>query len=136
LVLTIQKEVAERIVADPGDMSLLSLGVQLYGRPEIKDQINSGSFYPRPNVDSAVLRIDLRADTRPSSEMAQAIFRLAGAAFQQKRKQLANSLSAGLGMEKGRVVEMLERAGISPRRRPQTVSVSEWERLARILPEG
>jgi 16S rRNA (adenine1518-N6/adenine1519-N6)-dimethyltransferase len=131
LVLTIQKEVAERLVADPGDMSLLALGVQIYGEPEIKAQINAGSFYPRPNVDSAVIRIDFPARGERPEGLVSVVFQLASAAFQQKRKQLANSLSAGLGSDKAHVVEILEKAGISPRKRPQALSVSDWVRLAR-----
>lgn len=136
LVLTIQKEVAERIVAEPGDMSLLALGVQVYGLPEIKARIRSGSFYPRPKVDSAVLRVDFPARQAVPERLAQVIFRLAGAAFQQKRKQLPNSLSSGLGMEKQMVVEWLKKAGIPPRKRPQALGVPEWVRLARVFQMG
>lgn len=130
IVLTVQKEVAERIVALPGEMSLLALGVQIYGRPLIVDKIPAGDFYPSPRVDSAILRIDL-PDRQPySEEMVETVFKLARAGFEQRRKQLKNSLEHGLALNQGQIEAMMKAAGIDPRRRPQRLSVTEWVALA------
>ncbi|MBN1659414.1 MAG: ribosomal RNA small subunit methyltransferase A [Anaerolineae bacterium] len=128
LVVTVQREVAQRIVAGPGDMSLLTVSVQFYGRAEIVSRIPAGAFYPRPDVDSAVVRIHTgegaTIDTGGLSE--QAFFRVVRAGFGQKRKKLRNSLSAGLGMATDLVEACLEEAGVAPHRRPETLSLEEW----------
>jgi 16S rRNA (adenine1518-N6/adenine1519-N6)-dimethyltransferase len=132
MVLTLQQEVAQRIVARPGEMSLLALGVQIYGQVRITARIPAGSFFPKPKVDSAVIRVDFHAARAVAPEVIDVVFRLANAGFRQKRKQLANSLSGGLGLPKAEVEARLEEAGISARRRPQSLSVEEWIRLARV----
>jgi 16S rRNA (adenine1518-N6/adenine1519-N6)-dimethyltransferase len=96
LVLTVQREVAERVLAGPGDMNLLALGVQAYGEPHLAARIPASSFYPAPRVESAVLRIDVRVPPRMTPVRAQAVFRAARAGFAQPRKKLRNSLAAGL----------------------------------------
>ena len=131
IVLTVQKEVAERVVALPGEMSLLALGVQIYGRPQIVGTIAAGSFFPSPRVDSAILRIDLPESDPYPEEIVEAVFKLARAGFEQRRKQLKNSLEHGLHLNSEQVETMLENAGIDPRRRPQRLSVPEWAGLAR-----
>jgi 16S rRNA (adenine1518-N6/adenine1519-N6)-dimethyltransferase len=129
LALTIQREVAQRACAQPPDMSLLSLSVQLYGRPHVAHYIPAGAFYPAPKVDSALLIVDLfEAPSLPESKIP-AFFALAKTAFSQKRKTLANSLAALPGSNKAQAVARLESAGIDPRRRPQTLSLEEWGRL-------
>lgn len=135
MVLTLQEEVARRIVAEPGDMSLLALGVQIYGRAEIRAFIPAGSFFPKPKVDSAVIRIETPDASGMAPELVDLVFKLANAGFRQKRKQLANSLSAGLGLPKTQVTALLGAADIAPQRRPQALSVAQWVRLARIYRE-
>jgi 16S rRNA (adenine1518-N6/adenine1519-N6)-dimethyltransferase len=133
IVVTVQREVAERIVASPGEMSLLAVSVQFYGQPRIVARIKAGAFYPPPQVDSAVVRIDVypEAGALLNAEIReQDFFRLVRAGFSQKRKMLRNSLSAGLALSSPHVEEVLECAGIDPRRRPQTLSLEEWARLA------
>jgi 16S rRNA (adenine1518-N6/adenine1519-N6)-dimethyltransferase len=129
LVLTLQREVAQRIVAQPGQMSLLAISVQLYGKPQIVAQISRGAFYPQPNVDSAVVRVDvgeqLEAELAAGLEEAL-LFRVARAGFAQKRKTLRNSLSAGLALPQDRVEETLGEMGLDSRRRAQTLSLQEW----------
>jgi 16S rRNA (adenine1518-N6/adenine1519-N6)-dimethyltransferase len=88
IVLTVQREVAERICADPGKMSLLALSVQVYGSPVIQAHIPAGAFYPAPNVDSAVIRVDLYAEPLIAPDLLSAFFHLAKAGFSQKRKKL------------------------------------------------
>ena len=129
MVLTVQREVAERICAAPGKLSLLAVSVQVFGTPRLCARIPAGAFYPPPSVDSAVVRVDLLAEPRIPSDRLDTFFRLAKAAFAQKRKTLANALSAGLGWPKARTVAWLQAAGVEPRRRAQTVSLDEWARL-------
>lgn len=129
LVLTVQREVAERITAGPGALSLLALGVQVYGKPQIAARIPAGSFYPPPTVDSAVVRVDLHPEPFIPAAQVDIFFRLARAGFGQKRKTLRNSLSAGLDLPAARVVELLTAAGIDPQRRAETLSLDEWKRL-------
>jgi 16S rRNA (adenine1518-N6/adenine1519-N6)-dimethyltransferase len=136
LVVTVQREVAERIVAGPGAMSLLAVSVQFYGRPQMVARIKAGSFYPPPQVDSAVVRIDVAAQPTvalPPGVAEADLFRLVRAGFSQKRKTLRNSLSAGLRLAKSEVEEALSRAGVDPRRRAETLSLEEWAQVARSL---
>jgi 16S rRNA (adenine1518-N6/adenine1519-N6)-dimethyltransferase len=132
LVLTVQREVAERMVAQPPDMSLLALGVQFYCMGKIVAKIPAGAFYPVPKVDSAVVRLDRRAAPVAGDVSAEAFFEVARAGFSQPRKQLRNSLAAGMGMAPAQVEGWLEGAGIDPKRRAETVTLAEWARLARV----
>ena len=129
IVLTLQLEVARRICAGPGDMSLLALGVQVYGAPFIDAVIPAGAFYPRPNVDSAVVRIDLYPIPAVPPERLDDYFRLAKAGFSQKRKTLRNSLSGGMRISKKSARALLEDANIDPQRRAETLSLIEWQNL-------
>lgn len=136
LAVTVQREVAERIIARPPHMSLLAVGVQFYGRPRIVARIPAGAFYPPPRVDSAVVRIDV--SEQPTIPLDQGLdstdfFRVLRAGFGQKRKTLRNSLSAGLGIPPAQVEKALGLAGIDPRRRAETVDLAEWAKLARCL---
>ncbi len=135
MVLTVQREVAARICAGPGEMSLLALSVQVYGRPQIMARISAGAFYPPPKVDSAVVRVDLSPQPLISEDDLGALFRLAHAGFGQKRKTLRNSLAAGLGWSGAAAEGWLEAAGIDPRRRAETLSITEWGQLAHRLSE-
>jgi 16S rRNA (adenine1518-N6/adenine1519-N6)-dimethyltransferase len=139
MVVTVQREVAERIVAGPGEMSLLALSVQYYGHPSIVMRLKAGSFYPAPQVDSAVVRIDV--GEQPTVALGQgideeALFGVARAGFGQKRKTLRNALSAGLRLAPGWVEEALGQAGIDPRRRAQTLSLEEWVEVTREICRG
>ena len=129
MVLTIQKEVAERICAPTGKQSLLALSVQVFGQPEIVGKIPAGAFYPPPNVDSAVIRIALYAKPRIPTPLLDDFFQIAKAGFGQKRKTLRNSISAGLHISTSEAEELLGKAGIDPRRRAETLSLEEWATL-------
>jgi 16S rRNA (adenine1518-N6/adenine1519-N6)-dimethyltransferase len=133
LVLTVQREVAERMVARPDDMNLLAVSVQFYGRPWIVSKIPAGAFVPPPKVDSAVVRIDTYDATPVQVPDAETFFRVVRAGFGQKRKQLKNSLAAGLSLASTEVVGAMSRAGVDPHRRAQTLSLDEWASLAREL---
>ncbi len=129
LVLTVQLEVAQRICALPGDMSLLALSVQVYGRPEIAATIPAAAFYPPPRVDSATLHIErYPLPLIPAGEL-EGFFRLIKAGFSQKRKTLRNSLSAGLRLSPALAAELLSSAQIDPMRRAETLSLPEWHAL-------
>jgi len=132
IVLTIQKEVAERICAAPGDLSLLALSVQVYGRPGIQARIPAGAFHPIPNVDSAVLRIDIHDQPLIPPELLERFFQLIKAGFLQKRKTLRNSLSAGLHITPQAAESLLRSANIDPMRRAETLSIEEWKRVCRF----
>lgn len=132
MVLTMQREVAERICAPPGELSLLALSVQVYGRPQPVLRIPAGAFYPPPQVDSVSLRVDLYPKPLIPSDLLNDFFRLAKAGFAQKRKTLRNSLSAGLGIPPAQAAALLQAAGIDPQRRAETLGLAEWERLSRL----
>ncbi len=132
IVLTVQKEVAERICAKAGDLSLLALSVQVYGKPQIAARIPAGAFFPAPKVDSAVLRIDIYPDPLIANETLQTFFKLIKAGFGQKRKTLRNSLSAGLHIPPAEAETLLTSAGIDPKRRAETLSIAEWKGLCEL----
>ncbi len=129
MILTIQREVADRICAVAGGLSLLALSVQVYGKPAIAGHIPAGAFYPTPKVDSAILRVDLYPQPRIPRENLEAFFKLAKAGFSQKRKTLRNALTGGLHRPAAEVEAVLQSASIDPQRRAETLSVEEWERL-------
>jgi 16S rRNA (adenine1518-N6/adenine1519-N6)-dimethyltransferase len=128
VVLTVQREVAKRICAGPGEMSLLALSVQVYGKPSIEKTIPAAAFYPAPKVDSAVVKIEIYPEPVIPSANLDNFFRLAKAGFGQKRKTLRNSLGALLGREKAESV--LAAAGIDPMRRAETLSLEEWRKVS------
>ncbi len=129
IVLTVQKEVAQRICALPGDMNLLALSVQVFGVPRLVASIPAGAFYPAPEVDSSVVRIDIAPTPLIAGELLDRFFELARAGFGQKRKKLRNALSAGLKRHPDQVSAWLESAGIDPGRRAETLSLEEWQAL-------
>jgi 16S rRNA (adenine1518-N6/adenine1519-N6)-dimethyltransferase len=130
LTLTMQLEVAERICAEPGEMSLLAISVQVYGRPHIAARIPAGAFYPVPQVDSAVVRVELFPQPLFPAPVLEQVFRLAKAGFGQKRKMLRNALAGRLGIPSGEAEALLLSAGIDPTRRAETLSLEEWGQLA------
>jgi 16S rRNA (adenine1518-N6/adenine1519-N6)-dimethyltransferase len=128
LVLTVQREVAERMVARPPDMSLLALGVQFYATGKIVGRIPAGAFYPVPKVESAVVRLDRRL--APAVDVApEKFFAMARAGFSQARKQLRNSLASGLRIAATEADRLLTAAGIDPTRRAETLTLDEWAAL-------
>ncbi len=129
LVLTIQEEVARRICASPGKMSLLALSVQVYGVPEIVAYIPAEAFFPAPQVDSAVLRVEILPEPLIPVALLDQYFILIKAGFSQKRKTLRNSLSGGLGIAPSEAGRILVAAGIDPMRRAETLSIEEWRNL-------
>jgi 16S rRNA (adenine1518-N6/adenine1519-N6)-dimethyltransferase len=131
IVLTIQKEVAERICAGPGEMSLLALSVQVYGSPRTAARIPANAFIPAPKVDSSVLVMDIYPAPRVSPELLDTFFLLIKAGFSQKRKMLRNSVSAGMRRSTSETEKLLRAADIDPQRRAETLSLEEWGNLSK-----
>ena len=130
-VLLLQREVAQRLVAQPGAMSILAVSVQFYALPRILNRIPAGAFLPRPKVDSSVVRLDLRPQPAVPDVDPAHFFRIVRAGFAQRRKQLRNSLSAGMSSSKEDAELWLHSASIDPSRRAETLSLPEWGMLTR-----
>lgn len=132
VVMTVQQEVAERLTAEPGKLSLLAISVQFYGEVEIVETIKAGAFWPRPDVDSAVIRINLYDKRVVEPHQEKAFFSLVKAGFSQKRKQLQKNLRAING-DKTAVRKLLQSAGVDGTRRAETLDLSEWAAVYRAF---
>lgn len=126
MVLMVQKEVAQRIIAKPPDMNLLALSIQYYADPKIITYVSKGSFRPQPNVDSAVIHLTPKKEYPLVAEKEPLFFSILKAAFSGKRKQLLNTLPTIISKNKQDTTELLESLGISPQARPETVSMEQW----------
>ena len=133
MVVMVQKEVAEAIVAEPGQMSVLSVSVQFYGEPRIISYVPARCFYPVPEVDSAILRIEVYPQPAVAVTDEGSFFDLVRAGFTASRKQIVNSLAQGLGLPKAEVLSLLERASIVPQRRAETLTLDEWAKLWQVF---
>ena len=133
MVVMVQKEVGQSIVAAPGDMSILGISVQLYGKPTIVDYVPAQSFYPQPKVDSAIVRIEVYPKPAIEVESIAGFFEIVKAGFSAPRKQIRNSLALGLQLDSAAVVELLQQVGLAPQRRPETLSLEEWAKLHRAF---
>lgn len=127
MVLMVQKEVAEKVCAKPGDHSVLSLQVQIFGEPKLIVTVGKSNFAPAPKVDSAILKI--RVYPEPLISNTTNFFKIIHAAFSQKRKTLLNSLQHGLGLPKEKITSTLKQAEISENERPQNLSIEQWKKL-------
>jgi len=141
LIVMLQAEVAESIVAGPGSMTLLGISVQLYGEPRLLFRVPPGAFHPPPKVSSAVVRIDVAPALRAHVRDREAFFRVVRAGFSAKRKQLRNALAHGLRIDTAIASELLNAAGIDPTLRAQNLPLEAWAALmdawiARNRPEG
>ncbi len=138
MVLLVQKEVAQRIAADPGQMSLLAVSVQLYYQPELGQVVPAKLFEPAPKVDSQV--VILKRHTGPlfpgwhpgNNRETLEFFRLVKAGFSQRRKKLRSSLAGGLKISKDQADDLLKKANINPTARAQELSLKEWYELSRL----
>ena len=131
LVVMVQREVGQEMTASPGKMGILSVAIQVYGKPRIVASVPPRAFRPSPNVTSAVVRIDTYAEPLVKFDKAERFFSLVRAAFSAPRKQIHNSLKNGLETGPEEVMTILRNAGISPMRRAQTLSMDEWGDLYR-----
>jgi len=131
IVLTLQKELAERICAQPGQMSILAVAVQFYSNPSLGPTIPKTHFYPSPKVDSRILILNDICSLEDVEE--ESFFGVVRAGFGHKRKTLANNLSMALEADKGKVEDVLEEFGLSKMVRPQALSVEDWMRISTVL---
>jgi 16S rRNA (adenine1518-N6/adenine1519-N6)-dimethyltransferase len=129
IVLMVQKEVAQRICAKPPKMNLLAVSVQFYAKPQIISFVSKNCFWPRPKVDSAIIKIsNIKEQKAMNNE--KLFFKIVKAGFFHPRKQLINNLSKGLKKNKKIVEEWLLNCGISPDKRAENLSIEKWEKLA------
>lgn len=132
MVVMVQREVALKLVAGPGDLGLLALSVQFYSRPTLVATVSARSFYPQPKVNSAVVALDVLP--RPALDVdPQHFFHVVKGGFAAPRKQLRNSLAQGLGVPPAEAGRWLEQAGIDPKRRPEELSLEDWGRLCQVV---
>jgi 16S rRNA (adenine1518-N6/adenine1519-N6)-dimethyltransferase len=129
MVLMLQKEVAERICAKPGEMSLLALSVQFYAEPEIVAFAPKENFWPSPEIDSAIIKIKVKREEKRELD-EKAFFRLAKIGFSAKRKMLKNNLAAGLRIAPAEAEKMLVAAGLEPKVRAEDLGLEDWVKLA------
>jgi len=125
IVLLIQKEVAQRICARPKGMNLLAVAVNYYAKPEVAAFVSKNCFWPKPKVDSAIIRI-----TPIKRKRSDLFFALVRTGFSHPRKQLANNLSVGLNIKKERIEDALEKNGLNSKARAQELSVDDWIKLS------
>ncbi len=133
IIFMLQKEVAQRITASPPDMSLLGVSVQYYSKPKIISYVSRGSFYPMPKVDSAIVRLVSSTKSQELKIKGTNFFSIVRAGFAGKRKQLANNLARNLNLSKNIVESKLLSLGIDPRRRAETLTIEEWQKITEIL---
>lgn len=137
MTVMVQREVANRLVAKPGskDYGILSIAVQIAAEPERICDVSPQAFWPAPKVHSTVVRLNLRSypDFHVNSKD---FFKVVKAAFGQRRKTLLNSLSAGLGIEKKSVADILKNAGIDEQRRAETLSIGEFQTVTEVYKES
>jgi len=128
-VLLVQKEVARRLAAEPGDMSLLAVSAQVYATVRLGIEVPRQFFTPPPEVDSQVVVLETRPEPLIAATDEQHFFRLVRAGFAERRKKLRSSLAGGLHLEKATIDELLQKATINPEARAQELSITDWQNL-------
>ena len=129
LTVMVQLEVANQMIALPGQMGMLSVAIQLYGNPKIVKQVRPSSFKPKPKVSSAVVNIQIYQEFEVEILSVKHFFEVVRGGFSAPRKQLRNSLSKGLNITPQNAEKYLDKCEIDPSRRPQTLSLKEWSKL-------
>lgn len=133
MALLVQKEVAERLAATAGEMSILAVSAQIFYEVSLGPIVGAEWFTPPPKVDSQVVVMERREQPLVPAEQQKAFFRLVKAGFSERRKKLRSSLSGGLGLDKQAVDELLANAQLSPEARAQELSIEDWSRLAKLV---
>jgi 16S rRNA (adenine1518-N6/adenine1519-N6)-dimethyltransferase len=133
MVLMVQKEVGEAIVAVPGNMSLLSLRAQFFSKPTIIAHVPAKSFHPTPKVDSLILRLDIYHQLPVQVSDVASFFDMIACGFSSPRKQLRNSLAQSLQVSPNQVASFLEETGVDPKRRAETLNLEEWRKLWEVF---
>ncbi|MBI5301646.1 MAG: ribosomal RNA small subunit methyltransferase A [Chloroflexi bacterium] len=136
MVVMVQREVAQRLIAHPPDMNLLAVSVQFFAQVQVMRVIPAGAFYPRPKVDSAVVRLDVFTAPPAHASDVRRFFQIVRAGFGTRRKQLRNALMNGLGLPSSDVLAALAQAHIEPMRRAETLTLFEWANLVRAFEAG
>lgn len=132
MIFMVQKEVAQRICAKQKDMNLLAVSVQFYAEPKIVSFVSKGAFWPRPKVDSAILKLVPKKELPPVNPAL--FFRIVKAGFKQPRKQLGNNLMQGLKLKREEIETWLSQVNIAPTQRAETLSLKDWISLTKSLP--
>lgn len=137
LTVMVQKEAAQRICAQPGsrEVGAVSIAVRYYCEPQVLFQVSRGSFMPAPDVDSTVIRLDIRKEPPVQVKKERDFFRVVKAAFSQRRKTLSNTLSSGLSLSKAQANELLEKAGVAADLRAEQLSMQQFADIANALSE-
>ncbi len=137
LTVMVQKEAAQRICAQPGsrEVGAVSIAVRYYCEPQVLFQVSRGSFMPAPDVDSTVIRLDIRKEPPVQVKKERDFFRVVKAAFSQRRKTLSNTLSSGLSLSKAQANELLEKAGVAANLRAEQLSMQQFADIANALSE-
>ena len=135
LTVMVQKEAAQRICAMPGsrEVGAVSIAVRYYCEPKVLFQVSRGSFMPAPDVDSTVIRLDIRKQPTVDVKREEDFLRVVKAAFSQRRKTLSTTLSSGLSMNKTQIAELLERAGVASNLRAEQLSMQQFADIANAL---
>lgn len=133
IVLLIQKEVAERLAAEPGDMSILAVSAQVYAKVRLGEVVPAEYFTPPPKVDSQVVILETLSEPHIASELEKRFFRVVKAGFAAKRKKLRSSIASGLHMSKTEAEVLLKKAAINPDDRAEQLSIEDWSRLAGLI---
>jgi 16S rRNA (adenine1518-N6/adenine1519-N6)-dimethyltransferase len=132
IVLLVQKEVAKRLVAKPGDLSLLAVSVQYFSEPKIVDYVSKNCFYPAPEVDSAIILLKVKNEKFDADENKN-FFRVVKIGFSAKRKQLLNNLINGLKIDREVLKEIFNKIGIKDTARAQELSVENWKLIVKLI---
>ena len=135
IILLVQKEVAQRIVAKPGQLSILAISVQLYCDAKNLGTVPKEKFYPEPKVDSAILALDVLAQPRFEVDEKK-FFRIIKAAFAGKRKQIHNTLRDNLKLETKKLEEIFKQGIIDPAARPQEITLEQWKKVYDLIESG
>ncbi len=129
LVLMVQREVAKRITAGPGNLSILAISIQIYGKPEIVCEASRSNFFPEPQVDSTVIKITPYGKLFFDIKNKKLFFQIVKAGFGERRKQLHNSLAGGLDLPESDIKKMLDAANVNPTWRAENLSIPDWKKI-------
>lgn len=135
LTVMVQKEAAQRICAQPGsrEVGAVSIAVRYYCEPKVLFQVSRGSFMPSPDVDSTVIRLDIRKEPAVAVDVEENFFKVVKAAFSQRRKTLSNTLSSGLGISKAQAAELLDRANVPANLRAEQLTMQQFADISNAL---
>lgn len=135
VTVMVQKEAGKRLCAEMGtrDMGAVTVAVNYFSKPKILFDVSRGSFMPSPNVDSCVVRFDIKEDTPKGVEDEKFFFKVARGAFSQRRKTIANSVTSALAIEKSIVLRSLEQSGLAVNVRPEQLSMEELINFSNVL---